>query len=308
MTAVLALHGLYKRYAEVRALEDVTLALAPGEVWGLLGHNGAGKTTLMKLALGILRPDAGTVEILGATPRGPEGRSVRRAIGYLPESVAFYGELTGREVLRYFQRLKGADPGQVERLLAEVDLREAAQRRVKTYSKGMRQRLGLAQALLGRPRLLLLDEPTVGLDPIATRRCYETVRERVAAGATVLLSSHVLPGIERHVDRVAILGNGRLLAAGTIEELRAAARLPVVIRLHGVRQGNGLNRFSQWPEITVRRFDDGVEITAPRERKLAILRAGMDLAELSDVSVAPASLDEVYAHFVASGAAGEGMP
>jgi len=301
VTALLKIDGLHKRYGEVRALADVTLDLPPGEVWGLLGHNGAGKTTLMKLALGILHPSAGRVEILGAAPRGRSGRIVRRAVGYLPEAAAFYGELSGREVLRYFQRLKDADPRQVEELLVEVDLAAAADRRVKTYSKGMRQRLGLAQALLGHPRLLLLDEPTVGLDPIATQRFYRTVRRHAAGGATVLLSSHVLPGIERHVDRVAILGGGRLLAAGTLEELRAAARLPVVIRLRGVRPGNGLDRFADRADITVQESAEGVEITAPAEHKLAVLRAAMGLPGLADVSVAPATLDEIYGRFVAAG-------
>nr|BFE97424.1 hypothetical protein GCM10020185_79600 [Pseudomonas brassicacearum subsp. brassicacearum] len=167
---VVEIEGVSQYYGDVAVLRGLDLNLAQGEVLGLFGHNGAGKTTTMKLILGLLRASEGQVRVFGRAPSDP---SVRQMLGYLPENVMFYPQLSGLETLRHFARLKGATPEQVQRLLEEVGLAGAATRRVKTYSKGMRQRLGLAQALLGQPRLLLLDEPTVGLDPIATQDLYQ---------------------------------------------------------------------------------------------------------------------------------------
>ncbi|WP_312359874.1 ABC transporter ATP-binding protein, partial [Stutzerimonas balearica] len=166
------IQGVSQRYGSMTVLHDLHLSLGEGEVLGLFGHNGAGKTTSMKLILGLLAPSVGEVRVLGRAPADPQ---VRRQLGYLPENVTFYPQLSGRETLRHFSRLKGAALGQVDELLEQVGLIHAADRRVKTYSKGMRQRLGLAQALLGEPRLLLLDEPTVGLDPIATGDLYRLI-------------------------------------------------------------------------------------------------------------------------------------
>ncbi|MDX5298691.1 MAG: ABC transporter ATP-binding protein, partial [Gammaproteobacteria bacterium] len=156
------LDGITQHYGATAVLHDLSLHLPPGEVLGLFGHNGAGKTTTIKLILGLLQPTQGQVQVLGGSPQDVR---IKLQIGYLPENVMFYPQLSGRETLRHFARLKQAPDAQVSSLLDQVGLSTAADRRVKTYSKGMRQRLGLAQALLGKPRLLLLDEPTVGLDP-----------------------------------------------------------------------------------------------------------------------------------------------
>lgn len=230
---LLELDQVYQSYGRQEVLHDLSLSLEEGEVLGLFGHNGAGKTTSMKLILGLLRPGRGRVQVLGGDPND---HHVRRRLGYLPENVTFYPQLSGRETLRHFARLKGARPAQVDELLGQVGLQHAADRRVKTYSKGMRQRLGLAQALLGEPRLLLLDEPTVGLDPIATHELYELLDRLRAQGTGVILCSHVLPGVERHIDRAAILAGGRLRACGDMDALRAQAQLPVRIRLSGLAE------------------------------------------------------------------------
>src|SRR5690606_20320000 len=158
-------------------------------------HNGAGKTTTIKLILGLLQPTQGQVQVLGGSPQDVR---IKLQIGYLPENVMFYPQLSGRETLRHFARLKQAPDAQVSSLLDQVSLSTAADRRVKTYSNCMRQRLGLAQALLGKPRLLLLDEPTVGLDPIATQTLYRLLDTPRAPGTSVILSSHVLPGVEAY--------------------------------------------------------------------------------------------------------------
>ncbi|MBF0373624.1 MAG: ABC transporter ATP-binding protein, partial [Alphaproteobacteria bacterium] len=226
---------LVKRYGARTVVDGVSLTLRGGERLALLGHNGAGKTTLMKMMLGLTRPSGGRLRVLDHDPAAMPA-DIRRAIGFLPESVAFHESMTGREVLRFYARLKRRPRQECEALLARVGLAEAAGRRVATWSKGMRQRLGLAQALLGAPRLLLLDEPTSGLDPELRLSFYAILAERAEAGAAVLLSSHLLTELEERTDRAAILDHGKLVAQGTLDELRVQAGLPVRIT---VKPGDG---------------------------------------------------------------------
>jgi Cu-processing system ATP-binding protein len=231
MSEVVSLHSACKRYGRIVALEDATMTLQPGETVALVGHNGAGKTTLMKLVLGLARPTAGRVRVLGEDPAGSRGAEVRRRIGFLPESVAFHDAMTGSELLAFYAGLKGSARAANRELLERVGLAAAADRRVATYSKGMRQRLGLAQALLGDPGLLLLDEPTSGLDPESRAQVYETIDSLRRRNVTVLVSTHALAEIEHHVDRVALLHHGQLIALGAIAALREAAALPIIVRL-----------------------------------------------------------------------------
>lgn len=301
MVEPLAVEGLGKAYGGIRALDGVTLEARAGEVLGLLGHNGAGKTTLMKLTLGTTAPSEGRVRLFGTAP-GAARRELRRRVGYLPENVAFYDGLTGRETLAYFGRLKGADRADCTALLERVGLAGAADRPVRTYSKGMRQRLGLAQALLGPPRLLLLDEPTAGLDPAATADLYAMLDDLRAAGTAVVLSSHVLAGIERHIDRAAILRHGRLLAAGSHQELMDRARLPVVVRARGDWREGRWQDGVEAAGARLRRVDGTeLEVTAASADKLAVVRALLACPGLSDLAVEPPSLESVYAHFGGSG-------
>ncbi len=298
MNPVVTMEGLGRRFGRIVALENLCLELAPGEVLGLLGHNGAGKSTTMKLILGVLAPTTGRVRVLGEDPRGRSANRLRLELGYLPENVSFYDNLTGREVLRYFARLKRVAPRQTANLLERVGLSHAADRRVRTYSKGMRQRLGLAQALLGEPRLLLLDEPTVGLDPMATRDVYDMIDALRAAGSSVILSSHVLPGVERHIDRIAILSRGRLLADGTVESLSEAAGLP--FKLHArARQMNGALRHRLDGQVIELNVDTegGFACRVAPEHKLAVLRTLLDTPEVEDVSLESPNLETLYAHY-----------
>lgn len=303
MTAPLEFANVSKDYAGFKALDGLSFAVQPGEVLGLLGHNGAGKTTSMKLVLGVIAPTQGDIRVLGESPIGHASDRLRRALGYLPENVSFYPQLTGREVLRYFARLKGAALDAVDELLERVGLSAAADRRIRTYSKGMRQRIGLAQALLGAPRLLLLDEPTAGLDPQVTREFYRMIDDLRGQGVSILISSHVLPGVEAHIDRAAILGRGRLLAIGSLAELRDRARLPLRIRVQGEPdrdQAAQLLRplgFEPCPPGPV------LELQGDPKRKLEAVRALLALPGVTDFELIQPALEDLYAHFNRSGEA-----
>ena len=253
----LAVSGLGKRYGSVVALEGVELTVGPGELVGLVGANGAGKSTLTKIACGLVRPTSGTARIFGAHS---DTRDARRMLGYLAELFRFPGWCTGSEVLALHQRLAGAraDRGERDELLALVGLSEAADRRVEEMSKGMQQRLGIAQALVGRPRLLLLDEPTSALDPAGRRTIRSLLLELRARGIAVLLNSHLLGEVERVCDRVVILAGGKVVAAGRPEELTTRGGVEI-------QTGNGVRRFPQasredMPRIVAQLVAEGVDI------------------------------------------------
>jgi ABC-2 type transport system ATP-binding protein len=218
MGSALAVARLEKRYGAVQALAGVDLHVSEGELFGLLGPNGAGKSTLVKIACGLVRPSAGTASVCGAPAGSPPAR---RALGYLAELFRFPDWQSADEVLALHQRLTGSGGGASERgeLLELVGLADARKRRVAAMSKGMQQRLGIAQALIGSPRLLLLDEPTSALDP-AGRRDVRVLLERLRErGIAVLLNSHLLSEVELVCDRVAIISRGSVAAAGRPAEL-----------------------------------------------------------------------------------------
>lgn len=299
MADVITMDGIGKRYPGVLALAGITGSVPAGGVVGLFGHNGAGKSTLIKVVLGLVRPTAGRIEVLGATPWQARARQSRRRTGYLPESVAFYGNLTGREVLCYFARLKRVPAAAADRLLERVGLAQAGGRRCGTYSKGMRQRLGLAQALLGAPALVVLDEPTSGLDPQAQRDFYGVIDELRRGGSTVIVSSHVLAELEPHIDTAMILHAGRLVAAGTLEELRARSGLPdlVCVRL---RPDARPEAFADQLRATGSAFtchrDGRFELQVDRADKLRVLRDLAARPEVGDVTASEASLARLYGH------------
>ncbi len=289
------IQGVSQRYGSMTALRQLNLHLEPGEVLGLFGHNGAGKTTTMKLILGLLTPSEGQVRVLGQAPNDP---AVRRQLGYLPENVMFYPQLTGRETLHHFARIKGAALQQADDLLQQVGLAHAADRRVKTYSKGMRQRLGLAQALLGAPQLLLLDEPTVGLDPIATQDLYILIDRLRQQGTSVILCSHVLPGVEAHINRAAILAGGQLEAIGTLSSLRAEAGLPSRIRASGLQQREQLLQTLNVNGNDARLLGkDGIEVTGSSGGKMKLLRQLLAEDQPNDIEIFQPSLEDLYRYY-----------
>jgi ABC-2 type transport system ATP-binding protein len=218
VAAALAVSGLVKRYGNVGALVGVDLTVERGELVGLLGPNGAGKSTLVKIACGLVRPSAGRAEICGARAGS---RDARAALGYLAEFFRFPGWTSADELLELHQRLVGSEGGERERgeLLELVGLIDARSRRVEEMSKGMQQRLGIAQALVGKPQLLLLDEPTSALDPVGRRTVRTLLEEVQRRGVSVLLNSHLLSEVELVCDRVAILLAGKVVAAGAPGQL-----------------------------------------------------------------------------------------
>lgn len=224
--SALELRGLVKDFAvglrgvQLRAVDHLTLSVPAGQVYGLLGPNGSGKSTTIKMILGLLAPTEGSCTVFGV----PSGRvEARRDVGYLPESPYFYRHLTGRELVRFYAQMCGlrgpALSTRVADALALVDMAEAADRRVGTYSKGMLQRVGLAQALVHDPRLLILDEPTAGVDPVGSAAISELILRLKAQGKTVLITSHLLGQIEDICDRVAILDRGKLILEGAVADL-----------------------------------------------------------------------------------------
>jgi Cu-processing system ATP-binding protein len=295
--AMIEASQLFKRYGDVEAVRGVDLRVEPGQVFGLIGHNGAGKSTLFKMMLGLVPASSGEIRIDGQSVAGPRFREVRRGIGYLPENVAFYDNLTGLETLAFFARLKGAPRGECAPLLERVGLSHAADRRVKGYSKGMRQRLGFAQALLGAPKLLFLDEPTTGLDPEGIREFYAAVRELRAGGATIVLTSHILSEIQERVDRLAIMKAGRIQAEGTVQALREAAHLPLCfeLQLAGDAHASLDTALAGLAAHAVPQEGNAVAVHCQRDAKMAVLGALSALgARITDLRVREPSREDFF--------------
>ena len=292
MTSTLTISHLTKRFAGVEALRDVSLTVEPGQRVALLGHNGAGKSTMMKIILGLIPFDEGAVTVCGAAP----GSAAARAqVAYLPENAAFHPALTGEEQIRHYLSLRGERMAQAMDLLARVGLADAAKRRIGTYSKGMRQRVGLAQALIGKPRLLVLDEPTSGLDPVSRREFYALLDGLAAGGTAILLSSHALTEVEARTDRILILSKGRLMAEGSLADLRRKAALPVAISVAPVA-GQKAALSAALP--MARANGDGrLHLDIAQGDKLAILARITGLPQVEDLEVIPPSLEDIYSHF-----------
>ncbi|MDX6645060.1 MAG: type transport system ATP-binding protein [Miltoncostaeaceae bacterium] len=271
MATALSVRALEKRYGSQRALAGVDLEVAEGELVGLLGPNGAGKSTLTKIACGLVRPTAGRAEVFGVAAGAPAARA---ALGYLAELFRFPGWCSADELLALHQKLAGSRGGGAERaeLLELVGLGDASDRRVEAMSKGMQQRLGIAQALVGGPRLLLLDEPTSALDPVGRRTVRQLLDGLRGRGVAVLLNSHLLSEVELVCDRVAIMLAGQIVAAGRPAELGRAGGVEVETE-SGVRTFPGASR-EEVPNLVA-------ELVAAGER-------------IYGVRVVTSTLEEVY--------------
>jgi Cu-processing system ATP-binding protein len=285
-----------KSYGPVCALRGLDLEVAPGECVALIGHNGAGKTTLIKLILGLAQLTSGSLSVMGYRPNAAGFASQRKAIGFMPEQANFHGSLTGRQTLAFYARLKGVSRRTLDDLFQKVDLVEASARRVATYSKGMRQRLGLAQALLGSPHVLILDEPTTGLDPDSRARVYSIIEEKKADGVAVLLSSHALTELEARADRVAILDKGRLRACGSIPQLRERIGLEPELRIRARREEMTVLAGHFGPRFGSDSFANGVAVLkVPAHDKLILLKEVLNLGlAIDDVTVVEPNLEQIF--------------
>ena len=302
-SAVIEAIGLTKRYGKHVAVDRLNLNIEEGEVFGLLGPNGAGKTTTILMIMGLTDVTEGTVRVLGLDP-ARQPLAVKRHIGYMPDSVGFYDTLTARENLGYTGRLGGLPRAVLERRIEEtlerVGLSDVARQKVKTFSRGMRQRLGLADALLRSPKIAILDEPTSGLDPQATQEFLELIRDLKQDGITIILSSHMLEKVQAICDRVALFNGGRMALCGSVTELgrqvlggghhilveargtgieRALAAIPGIIRV----RRDGADRY-----VAESEFDLRATVAS------TITGAGGSLLSLG---IRQASLESVYTRY-----------
>lgn len=293
--------GLRKVYRGKAAVEHLSLEVAPGEVFGFLGPNGAGKTTTVKMLLGLVHPTSGIARILGK-PLGD--LETKAKIGFLPELFRFHDWMTGKEFLRFHGRLYGMDGGDLERRIPEVlelvGLLGRENERIRGYSKGMQQRIGLAQAILNRPRLVFLDEPTSALDPIGRREVREIIHHLKEQGTTVFLNSHLLSEVELTCDRVAIVNKGQVVRSGTLDEL-LNARLEVEIRLDAL-SSELLTQLSAIGRL-VRTVGPTVYLEIPAEETLpkiaeAVVRSGARLYALKPERM---SLEDLFVQLVEGG-------
>ena len=296
----ISLRGVSKHYGALHAVDGVDLDIPKGEIFGLIGHNGAGKSTLFKMMLGLVKPTQGTLLIAGAQVGGRGFRAARRQLGYLPENVVLYDNLDGLETLRFFARLKGAPLAQCPAMLERVGLAHAGRRPVREYSKGMRQRLGFAQALLGTPRILFLDEPTSGLDPEAIRGFYAILRQLKSEGVTMIITSHILAEIQERVDRLTIMAAGKVQATGTVQGLREQMDLPLWFSVRVAAEDFEAVRaaLGHLPVAAIEARDDHVAVQCKRDTKMAVIAALATLGDkVRDLNVREPSLEDVFFGF-----------
>ncbi len=291
-----------KRYGTRDVLRNISIDIVPGETLAVLGPNGAGKTTMFKLILGLTRPSSGNVRFADDDPASGHFVQMRRHIGFLPENISFHDMMTGREALKFFASIKAVSADECEGLLNLVRLQDAADYRIRTYSKGMRQRLGFAQALLGAPKLLLLDEPTTGLDP-ALRQSYYSILGRLRqSGVTIILSSHSLHELQDHADRYTILDKGRIVALGKFDELQHIANLPTIVRITApaasVEKIPGLlSKLNGQIQIRAR-SSDFVEFRCSNAERANLIRilTSRNLP-IENIEIEPPNLNQIYIHF-----------
>lgn len=295
------LEGVSKCYRHYQALHKLDLSVEQGECLALIGHNGAGKTTLLKLLLGLVRTDTGNIKLFDETPSSKNFARHRRLLGFLPEAAAFKRNLNALETLQFYGALKNVDSSEIHSLLELVDLAGESGKKVSNFSKGMRQRLSLAQSLLGNPQLLILDEPTSGMDPTFRRRFYEIIRQRQQAGVTILLSSHSLKEIEQLTDHVAILHEGKLICKDNIMSLRQQSALPLCIDISLVEQDDGLLAFLQKSGISHSlSMDEHLLLECEQDKKVMLIEEITSRArgKVRDIQIREPGLEDIFLHYI----------
>jgi ABC-2 type transport system ATP-binding protein len=302
---VIMTRGLSKEYNGFKAVFDLNLEVQKGEVFGLLGPNGAGKTTTILMLLGLTEPTDGEVEVLGFDPvRQP--LSVKSVVGYLPEQVGFYDEMTAYENLAYIARLNGykgdESAERIQEALEKVGMLESAQKPMSTFSRGMRQRIGLADLLVKKPQLVIMDEPTQGLDPESAQDFLTLIIELKQAGITVLLSSHLLHQVQAVCDRVGLFRKGKLVLTGTVEELAnkvLGGAYKILAETSGLDQDFCV-RTEEIPGVTNVRLDENgfVEVVADKDLRSRVAEEVIDSGgKLLALDIETRSLDNIYASY-----------
>ncbi|MFJ7587530.1 ABC transporter ATP-binding protein [Streptomyces sp. NPDC097617] len=295
------LAGLTKRYGPVTGVDGLSLTVRPGEVFGFLGPNGAGKTTTLRCLTGLLRPSEGRARVLGLDPIA-DHRRVAPHLGYLPGELRLYPELSGAETLDLLSALQGAPVPRRSELCDRLGLTaEILTRPVGGYSRGMKQKLGLVQAMQHDPRLVILDEPTEGLDPLVQETFFALLGDAAAAGRTVLLSSHILPEVQRTCGRVAIVRDGRLVTVESVAGLRETRARRIRLAFTDGQGARPLGAAERWDPLWQ---GDRVELLVPPSEVVGALRGLLGLP-VADVTVEEAGLDEAFLDLYRSDSAQE---
>ncbi len=300
---VIEVRGLLKLYGATRAVDAIDLSVRRGEIFGLLGPNGAGKTTTILMLLGLTETSGGSVDVLGFDPVR-EPLEVKRRVGYLPDAVGFYDHMTARENLHYIARLLDIPRAEANKRIMEamesVELADVVDKRVATYSRGMRQRLGIAEIVMKRAEVAILDEPTSGLDPHATHELLEMIRRLKRSGVAVLISSHLLDRVQSVCDRVALFNKGKIALMGTVVELAnqvLGAGHPLRVEAQGVDIA-GVLRGVEGVQTVVADGEGAWRVVADRDVRAVvanrIVTGGGSLTRLADLQP---SLEEVYTHY-----------
>lgn len=288
MTAAILTEGLTKHYGSVRALEDLNLEIRSGEIFGFLGPNGAGKTTAMRTILDLIRPTAGRASVMGLDSH-EKAVEIRRHVGYLPGDLVLYKNLTGRELLTYFANLRGGvDWGFVDELAERLDA--DLTKKIRDYSTGNRQKVGLIQAMMNRPDVLILDEPSSGLDPLVQQEFQTLLREVASDGRTVFLSSHTLSEVERVATRVGIIRQGHLVVVETIEALKEKAIRRVVMLFPDPVDAGVFQQVRGVRESVARGSSISVSFEGPMSEILAVATAH----DVIDVDSSDVDLEEIF--------------
>ncbi|MHB8075819.1 ABC transporter ATP-binding protein [Desulfosporosinus fructosivorans] len=297
MGYILEVNNLEKHYGDFVAVNKMNMSIDQGEIFALLGHNGAGKSTLIKMILGLVNPTSGEILIDGLQ-YGPKSKEIKNLIGYLPERMNFYDNLSAWETLTFYAKLKGVSANRCKEALEQVGLAEVKDRRVGAFSKGMQQRLGLAQAIIHRPKLLVLDEPTTGLDPVGILELKEMIRTWNREGTTIFFSSHNLADVQELAENMAIMNKGSVVAEGSLAKLKHDYKLKTRIEVKVSRdqiakisrQQQGANYMGQFE------FQDNtMSCYCESQEKMAILQSLLhEGVEIEDFSVEEPGLDLVY--------------
>jgi ABC-2 type transport system ATP-binding protein len=286
---------LTKHYGSVRALNELSLEVRPGEIFGFLGPNGAGKSTTIRTLLGYLHATSGSARVLGLDVER-ESVQIRRRVGYLPGGISLYGSMSGEDALDYLADLQGQPAARRAELCDRLQLSaHDLRRRIRDYSRGMRQKLGVIQALQHDPELAILDEPTEGLDPLMQHAFYGILEDMKAAGRTIFFSSHVLPEVERVCDRVAIIRAGELMALQTVDDLLARRKRRITLRWRGAAPD--LSFIPGLADVQVR----GDRATATLAGEVGPFVRAIASPALEDLTIEPASLEEAFLEFYADG-------